>query len=311
MSLVSTLLSRLPDRLDPVARAVRKHRDGLRDRAGMVPSRATLPDGREVAYLDNGTDGDERPVLLALHGIGAQKDHWPRLAARLADRVRTVAPDLPGFGESDRDPDADYSMAAQAEAVVALADALGLDRVHLAGSSMGGRVAAEVAARHPDRLLSLWLLAPAGAEGEQASEMIETLLSGGDVPLFSRTPEEYTAAVAFTMSQPPDIPAPALRVLAAESARGYELNHRIFRLISDEYAAGPTTEALLDGVPVPTLLTWGDEDRVLHPSGAATIAAGMPDATVRSYPGVGHIPMLEAPDAIAADYLDFLDAHGL
>jgi pimeloyl-ACP methyl ester carboxylesterase len=301
----------LLSRLDPVARAVRKHRDRLRAEAGLDEGRLTLPDGREVAYLDNGGDADGRPVLLAVHGIGAQKDHWPRLARLLAGRVRTVAPDLPGFGDSDRDPAADYSMTAQAEAVVAIADALGLDRVHLAGSSMGGRIAAEVAATRPDRLLSLWLLAPAGAEGERPSEMIETLLEGGDVPLFSRTAQEYRDSVAFTMSQPPEIPKPALRVLAAESARGYDLNLQIFRAMAEELDARPTTEALLDGLAVPTLVTWGEEDRVLHPSGARTIAERVPDVTVRTHPEIGHIPMLEVPDAPARDFLDFLDAHGM
>ena len=298
-------------RFDPVARAVRKHRDGLRDRARLAPGTTTLPDGRTLAYLDNGADGDDRPVLLALHGIGAHKDHWPRLAHRLAGRLRVVAPDLPGFGESDRDAGADYSMGAQAEAVVAFADRLGLERFHLAGSSMGGRIAAEVAAGSSPRLLSLWLLAPAGAHGERPSEMIETLRAGGDLPLFSRTPEEYRASVDFAMSRPPDIPRPALRVLAAETARGYDLNRQIFRLISAEYDAGPSTEEVLDGVDTPTLITWGEDDRVLHPSGAATIAARMPDATVRVMPDTGHLPMMEDPDATAADYLAFLDAHGL
>ena len=299
----------LLSRLDPVARAVRKARDDMRARAGLVAKTLTLPDGREIAYLDNGTPDDAREVLVALHGIGAQKDHWPRLAFRLAERVRTVAPDLPGFGESDRAPDADYSMGAQAEAVVAVLDALGLGRVHLAGSSMGGRVAAEVAHRHPDRLRTLWLLAPAGAHGEGPSEMIERLQAGEGVPLFSQTAREYAESVAFTMSRPPEIPTPALRVLAAESAKGYDLNHQIFRLITDEFAAGPSTEDLLDGLDVPTLLVWGEEDRVLHPSGAQTIAARMPDATVRTMPGIGHIPMLEDPDAVARDVLAFLDAH--
>jgi pimeloyl-ACP methyl ester carboxylesterase len=141
--------------------------------------------------------------------------------------------------------------------------------------------------------------------------MIETLLEGGDVPLFSRTAQEYRDSVAFTMSQPPEIPKPALRVLAAESARGYDLNLQIFRAMAEELDARPTTEALLDGLAVPTLVTWGEEDRVLHPSGARTIAERVPDVTVRTHPEIGHIPMLEVPDAPARDFLDFLDAHGM
>ncbi len=290
-------------KLDPVARAVEKARLDLRAKAGLERHELTLSDGRTVVYLDTGGD---RTALVLLHGIGASKDHWPRLARRLKDRFRLVIPDLPGFGESDRA--GDFSMTAQAEAVVTFADALGLGRFHLAGSSMGGRIAAEVAHRHPDRLQSLWLLNPAGAAGERPSEMIEGLLEGEGVPLFSRTADEYAASVAFSMSQPPPIPRPAYRVLAAESAEDYDFNHHVFRRMAEELAAGPTTEALLDGVGVPTLVTWGAEDRVLHPSGAASIAAGMPRAHVRMMQGIGHLPILEDPETTAQDFLAFVDA---
>jgi len=291
-------------RLDPVARAVDRARLGLRQRAGLHRRTLVLPDGRQIVYLDTETD---RPPVVLLHGIGASKDHWPRLARRLAEHVRVIAPDLPGYGESD--VAGDLSMAGLADAVVDVLDALDLDRVHLAGSSMGGRIAALVAARHPERLRTLWLLAPAGAEGERPSELIEQFFAGEGVPLFARTAEEYETSVAFTMSRPPAIPRPALRVLAAESAAVWGHHRRRFAALTEELAFGETTEAVLDGVAVPTLITWGTEDRVLHPSGAATIAAAMPDATVRLMDGVGHLPMLEAPEPLAADYLAFLDAH--
>jgi pimeloyl-ACP methyl ester carboxylesterase len=293
-------------KFDPAEVAVRAGRAKLRRKAGLERREVGLRDGRAVVYLDSESDG---PPLVFLHGIGANKDHWPRLARRLVDRFRVVAPDLPGFGESDKSDSGDYSMTGQAEAVLAFADALGLGTFHLAGSSMGGRIAAELAERHPDRLRTLWLLDPAGAEGEQPSEMIESLYNGADVPLFSRTPEEYQAATDFVMSRPPELPAFAVRVLAAESAAAYDLNLRIFRQMSEELAARPSTEELLRDVEVPTLVTWGEEDRVLHASGAATIAAAMPDATVHLMSGIGHLPLLEDPDATAAAYLDFLDAH--
>ena len=258
--------------LDPVARAVHRARRDARAAAGLARHTVRLGDGREVVYLD--TEADLPPLVL-LHGIGASKDHWPRLAKRLRDRVRVIAPDLPGFGESDLT--GDLSMAGQGEAMVAFLDALGLDRVHLAGSSMGGRVAAEVAHRHADRLASLWLLAPAGAEGEQPSEMIEGFFAGEGVPLFARTPAEYAASVAFTMRRPPAIPKPALRVLAAESAATYDHTVQVFVDMTYEFATSATTEALLEGLDVPTLISWGEADRVLHPSGAATLAAVLPD----------------------------------
>lgn len=289
-------------RFDPIARAVEKNRTALRGHAGLHRRTRALPDGRTVVYLDTETD---RAPLLLLHGIGASKDHWPRLARRLNDQFRLVAPDLPGFGESDKT--GDLSLAAQAGAMLAFADGLGIDHVHLAGSSMGGRIAAEMAARQPGRVRTLWLLNPAGAEGERLSEMIESVQAGGEVPLFSRTPEEYAATLAYAMEQPPDVPKVALRVLAAETAQNYDLHLHIFREISEELAAGPSTEKLLTGVEVPTLVTWGSKDRVLHPSGAGTIAAAMPKATAYVMDGVGHLPHLEDPNAAASAYLAFHD----
>ena len=174
----------------------------------------------------------------------------------------------------------------------------------------GDRVAAEVAHRHADRLRSLWLLAPAGAEGERPSEMIEGFFAGEGVPLFARTPAEYTASIQFTMRRPPAIPKPALRVLAAESAAAYDHTVQVFVDMTYEFATGATTEELLDGLPIPTLLTWGDADRVLHPSGADSIAAVLPDATVHLMPEVGHLPMMEDPTGTARDGLAFLDRVG-
>ena len=289
------------NRLDPIARAVARNRVAMRERAGLHRRTTALPDGRRVVYLDAETD---RPPLVLLHGIGASKDHWPRLAHRLEGRFRIVAPDLPGFGESDRT--GPFDLPAQAEAVRAFVDELGIDRFHLAGSSMGGRVAAEVAARHPERVRTLWLLDPAGARGEALSEMIQTVQAGGDVPLFAKTGPEYAAVVAYTMETPPPVPRVALRVLGAEMRANYDLHLQIFRQMAEAFAVGPTTEALLAGVDVPTLVTWGAADRVLHPSGAHTIAAAMPDARPHVMPGVGHLPHLENPDDAADAYLAFL-----
>ena len=290
--------------LDPVALVVRRAREAARRRAGLDRFTVRLPSGPEVVYLDSGGAGD--PLVL-VHGIGASKDHWPALAERIGGRLRIVAPDLPGYGESTHD--ADTSLTGLAEAVRELAETLGLGRFHLAGSSMGGRVAAELAAAHPEAVRTLWLLDPAGARGEALSEMIERTEAGEPPPLFSRTADEYIDVLAFTMSEPPVIPRPALRVLAAEGAAHYDRYRRLYDALAGELRDGKTTEDLLRGLPVPTLVTWGGADRVLHPSGAATIAAALPDATVHVLPGVGHVPMLEAPEETAAAYLAFLDAH--
>ena len=111
------------------------------------------------------------------------------------------------------------------------------------------------------------------------------------------------------MSRPPKIPSLALRVLAAENAADYDLNREIFA--DDELGLRQQArrqKTSCDGLDVPTLITWGDEDRVLHPSGAATLAEAIPGAAVHRMAETGHVPMFEDPEAAAARYLAFLDA---
>ena len=99
------------------------------------------------------------PVLL-LHGLGATKASFLPSVAALAQDHRTIAIDLPGFGDSTKPLRAPYNAKFFARSVVAVLDALEIDRAHLAGNSMGGRVAIETGLRHPDRVRRLALLAP-------------------------------------------------------------------------------------------------------------------------------------------------------
>lgn len=111
-----------------------------------------------VGRLSIVSAGSGEPVIL-IHGLGATKGSFLPTVAALADRFRTIAVDLPGFGDSDK-PLGAYHPPFLARAVVALLDALEIDRAHLIGNSMGGRVALELGLRHPERVRRLALLAP-------------------------------------------------------------------------------------------------------------------------------------------------------
>lgn len=105
-------------------------------------------------------EAGEGPPVLAIHGLGATKGSFVATVAALSDRFRVIALDLPGFGDSDKPIGAAYDPPFLARACTGLLDALELDRVHLIGNSLGGRVALEVALRHPGRIDRLALLAP-------------------------------------------------------------------------------------------------------------------------------------------------------
>ena len=115
--------------------------------------------GHRISYLSGGTG---EPLVL-LHGFGGDKNHWVRMAKYLTPHFHVIAPDLPGFGENDRDPSLRYSVQDQVERIHNFANALNLKSFHLGGNSMGGHIAGAFAEKYPESVKSLWLLAPRGS----------------------------------------------------------------------------------------------------------------------------------------------------
>jgi pimeloyl-ACP methyl ester carboxylesterase len=123
---------------------------------GRMRFRYTATRTAQLSIVEAGTG----PAVLAIHGLGATKGSFLPTLAALSDRFRVIALDLPGFGDSDKPIGAAYDPAFFARACTNLLDVLELDRVHLIGNSLGGRVALEVALRQPDRVGRVALLAP-------------------------------------------------------------------------------------------------------------------------------------------------------
>lgn len=262
---------------------------------------------QRIVYLEGG----EGEPLLLLHGFGANKDNWARVARYLTPRFRVVIPDLPGFGESDFAEGGDYSIPAQVERIDALADTLGLTRFHLGGSSMGGNIAGVFAGVHPERVRSLWLLAPLGVAGADPSEMARMMAAGNPSPLIISDPDAFGGVMDFVFARRPWFPEPVLDQLARESAARFHHYQWIQDQIVERHAGMPAPatplEPLLEGSDIPTLIVWGEADRVLHVSGAARLAAVLDRARVVVMPATGHLPMIERPEACAADFLAFAD----
>ena len=289
----------LPEQVAALALAAERRRCGLSSR------RTTIP-GFGIAYLDGGDAGDPREPLLLIHGIGADKDHFTRTAGVLRHRFRVIAPDLPGFGHSDKPADGHYGIQDQVENVHRFAQQLGLEQFHLGGNSMGGWIAAHYAARYPEMVKSLWLLAPAGVEGAQDSDMMRRVESGKPPPLFARTPAEFDEVLAYVVSRKPFIPGVLRRSLARQAVANCTLHTRIFRqLMEDREALEPVAMRII----APTLVVWGAQDRVLDPHGAQVLKQVLPDAESIVMSGIGHLPMMESVSGTARDYLDFVSRH--
>lgn len=257
-------------------------------------------DGLDISYLDTGPREGE--PLLALHGFGADKDHFAIVGALLRGTGRIVAIDFPGFGDSSKPDNLDYSIEAQAGRLAGILDALNLPRAHVAGSSMGGAIAMEFARQHPDRVSSLWLLAPAGVKGAAESEMARRYHSEGRSPLIAEQPAQFAELMQLVFSRPPPLPYSVSHELALAAAQNYSLHKQIFDKM---FGAMPALEESAASVQIPALIVWGQEDRVLDVSGAQILHRALQRSTLIVMPGIGHLPMLEDPWASARDYRKF------
>ena len=297
LSLGAALLMALVlfDRLAPMAAA----RAGMaleRLRAGLRPRQASVA-GLDMPYLEGGTG----ETLVLVHGFAGDKDNFTRMARFLTPHYRVICPDMPGFGDAGRDPQAGYGIAEQAERLRALLDQIAPGKVHLGGNSMGGFIAAQFAAAHPERVASLWLLDPAGTDASHSSAVLQHYEASGEMPLLVRDEQDYHILVDACTAERPFVPHSVLTALGRRAAADFALHTAILRQVS----ASPVLQPQPHYAAIPALVVWGEQDKILHPSGAAAFAGLFPRSRTVMMPGVGHLPMLEQPRRTAQDYLDF------
>lgn len=255
--------------------------------------------GVHFVYLEGGKG---EPLVL-IHGFGADKENFTRVAKFLTPRFHVIIPDVPGFGESGQPANGDYSIDAQVERIHAFVQALGLKTVHLGGSSMGGNIAAAYGAKYPTETGSLWLLAPAGVVSAPPSVLALRLGQGGKNPLIASNADEFEQVFHFVMEEPPFMPRRILDVMGSTAVKHHDLNVKIFEQIHSAMALEP----LVKGLEVPTRIVWGEQDRALNVGGAKILEGLMPKSSALILPGVGHLPMVERPREVAKDYLAFRD----
>ena len=285
----------LPGVFLPVLKAGHRAAAGLRDRSARVGT-------HEIHYLAGG----QGETVLLLHGIFGEKEHWNDFARRLTRRYRVIVPDLPGFGASTRLASAPYDYAAQVERLEDFIDALDLRELHLAGSSMGGTLAALLALQRPQQVQSVAFIgAPHGLRSERASAM-DRLIAKGHAPLVPRSRAEFGAMLALLFERRPFLPYPILHSARRQAVALGESNLRLWQeQLRDRYLLQQRLGALCTRLAV----YWGECDQLFDVSGMETLRRLLPHACAHVLPGVGHLPMMEAPGEVARLYAHFLSRH--
>ncbi len=267
-----------------------------------LSKKSTRAGDHVVHYLEGGAG--EHVVLL--HGFGANNTHWLRFAPFVIPGYHVVIPDLPGFGESTYDEKADYSHNSQAARVKLFVDALGLKKFHLVGNSMGGNIAGNFAADHPDRVLSLALFDASGVRSAEKSERDLLLEKGINIFEVSNA-EEYDRLLNFAFVAPLKVPGPVKRFLMEQTIERRPVIERTSQqLAADRYAL----EDKLSLITAPTLILWGDTDRLVHITCAKILERGIKKSTTAFLKDCGHIPMIERPGETADLYLNFIKTTG-
>jgi len=275
------------------------------------PSQFVAIDGLQAHLRDEGPRDDPTPIVL-LHGTSASLHTWDGWVAALLPRHRVVRLDLPGFGLTGPAPDDDYSMGRYVEFIASALDTLGIEQCVIAGNSFGGWISWETALAHPDRIKGLVLVDAAGYPLQSESVPIGFRLA--NVPVLNRVMESVLPRGIVESSLRNTYGDPS-RVTPELVDRYYELTLREGnrRALAQRFAAGRgTTEpGRIRSLRLPTLILWGDRDRLIPPSYAERFHRDIAGSELVMFPGLGHVPQEEDPAATVAAVLAFLDRAAL
>ena len=253
-----------------------------------------LSHGR-TRYLEAGTG----PPVLLLHGVGftAGGDAWTPILERLDGRVRAIAPDFLGWGFGDR-LDLEYSFAYLVDFLRELQDALGLERAHVVGHSMGGWIATLFAYESPDRVDRLVLVASGGTAARTLSSMTE---------FTPPTRDDIRAQLAAAV-RPDELEALVERDWAKTQVPGaLESYRKILRHMNEPKTRERyNTRRRLPHIHAPTLIVWGSNDAVNAPEMGRVLHDGIAGSRLEVLDGIGHGVPWECPEGLTALLQEFL-----
>jgi pimeloyl-ACP methyl ester carboxylesterase len=269
-----------------------------------------LPGGYHVHYQDNGDPS--LPTLVLLHGFGDSFTTWEGWVKELKTQFRVISLDFPGHGLTRAPEGSRLSGENLADFVDAFAAKLALPPFAVAGNSMGGGAAWQLAVRHKDRVNALILVDAAGFPNDKPSADIPLAFKILRYPIGRRLLSKIDNRPLIDQGLKADVYDKALitpfivdRFAEFQRAPG----HRPILMSVNMGGQGPTTQELVSTIRVPTLILWGERDPLIEPAAARKFEAAIPGAKLITYPNVGHLPQLEIPQRSAADVAAFLNAR--
>lgn len=279
--------------------------DQLKEKYATGSSRFVSLDGMNVHYRDEGPTNDTIPLVL-LHGTSSSLLTWEACTKEWSNNHRVIRMDLPGFAITGPNPVKDYSIKNYVAFLDHFLQTLAIKQCYLAGNSLGGLIAYEYAATHPDKVKKLILIDPAGYPVKNAKGSLAFTL--GKIPVLKHI---------LTVITPLSIVRKSLEDVYGNknlindelveqyrdmACREGNRNALLIRLQNDQ--KGDTT--LVSKITMPTLVIWGSLDQLIPVDNAYKFQRDLPLDTMAILQGVGHVPMEETPDLVIPLVRDFI-----
>ncbi len=269
------------------------------------------------------TPGPDGTEAVYVHGLSGSAVNWTDLSALLSTRAAGTAVDLPGFGLTDPPASGDYTPTAHADALLCFLAGRGRP-VHLLGNSLGAAIAVLVAARRPELVRTLTLVSPAmpdrRPDPRRVSDprMLLAMLPvvGNRARAALAATDSHTRAenvVRLCFGDPSLAPEHRIAEAAADIEARARLpwagaaSERTAKAMLASWVRGESLWSVAARVRVPTLVIWGDRDKLVAPRLAPRTAAAL-GGRLLVLPGVGHVAQIEAPDAVARAVAGMWDA---
>jgi pimeloyl-ACP methyl ester carboxylesterase len=259
-----------------------------------VHSRYVKVDGYQLHYL---VGGSGRPLLL-VHGLGSRGEDWANLIPELiAGGNRVYALDLLGYGDSAQPRDAQYSIPQEAAIVEGFLDSQHLRQVDVAGWSMGGWIALQVALQQPQRVRRLVLLDSAGLRFQLSF----------DPALFQpASPQDLAKLEELLFPHPRPLPG---FLAMAMLRRGDHVGWVVRRSVQSMMTGQDLVDGKLGALTMPVLIGWGDQDKLIPISVGYQLHKEILQSALDVYAGCGHLAPQECVSQVGPSVVDFLNAQ--
>jgi pimeloyl-ACP methyl ester carboxylesterase len=280
--------------------------EALKEKYAPPPSKFITVQGMDVHYRDEGKLGDPLPIVL-IHGTGASLHTWEPMVAELKATYRVITLDIPAFGLTGPNPKRDYSSEFYTSFMQDFLKAMGVDSCIIGGNSLGGSIAWNYALSYPESVKKLILIDAAGYPTEAKSMPIAFRIARMPVLKHSL---KYLGSRSLAAKSIEDVYADPSRVQPEIVDRYYDMYLREGnrQALLDRMATSfhPDTYLKINTLQMPTLILWGEEDKLIPVENAYRFQKDLPHDTLVILKNLGHVPMEEDPKTTTEVVRSFL-----